>query len=292
MDTWIVVPTKTSSGTDEARKATSSTRPVSAVADRGRSTRVLTRSAGRARSVDSDDNVLIGRSRRRPRANLASSAHRPSPKSAAASSARSSGSVGGFPLTSAARSARVGSTAEHRTRPPAHGISAVLSNPALLPWFYPLGGSVFVGRKPKSLKELAVLKKKRITAIVSVVQPHEHEVSPEQIKALGFSHMEISVREGEPLSLKQLLDGIRFLRVMVEARCGTVYVHCRLGRVRCVMLATAYLMAVQGLDPCEAEEVVTTCVPCGKLRRKHRETLAALARLLRAHAANDSFTIL
>lgn len=167
----------------------------------------------------------------------------------------------------------------------------MLSDPSLLPWFYPLGGSLLVGRKPKSVKELAVLQKHKVTAVVSVVQPHEHEVTPEQVKALGFSQLELCVREGDPLSLKQLLDGVRFLRLITEIRLGRVYVHCRLGRVRCVMLTCAFVMAVHGLDPAEAEDCVLSCVPCGKLRRKHRETLAAFARVLRAHAGDDSFTM-
>ena len=107
---------------------------------------------------------------------------------------------------------------------------------AYLPYWSRLGSQVLIGRKPKSIKELHMLKTQKVTAIVSVVLPHEHDVAPEQVRGLGFSHMEIAVKEGEPLSLSQLLDGIRFLRQITDRGRGTVYVHCRAGRVRCVML--------------------------------------------------------
>mmetsp|Transcript_12415 Transcript_12415/g.43215 ORF Transcript_12415/g.43215 Transcript_12415/m.43215 type:complete len:88 (-) Transcript_12415:894-1157(-) len=54
--------------------------------------------------------------------------------------------------------------------------------------------------------------------------------------SLRFRHLEINVREGDPLTLLQLVNGIKFINSIIQMRGGSIYVHCRLGRVRCVML--------------------------------------------------------
>mmetsp|Transcript_12400 Transcript_12400/g.43171 ORF Transcript_12400/g.43171 Transcript_12400/m.43171 type:complete len:106 (-) Transcript_12400:840-1157(-) len=72
--------------------------------------------------------------------------------------------------------------------------------------------------------------------------------------SLRFRHLEINVREGDPLTLLQLVNGIKFIKYacsachtnvtwlytflssIIQMRGGSIYVHCRLGRVRCVML--------------------------------------------------------
>mmetsp|Transcript_12402 Transcript_12402/g.43175 ORF Transcript_12402/g.43175 Transcript_12402/m.43175 type:complete len:216 (-) Transcript_12402:894-1541(-) len=103
-------------------------------------------------------------------------------------------------------------------------------------WFYQLCRKLYIGRKLFSVKELGLLRNENVVAVLSVVLPHEHIVPPDAIKALGFRHLEINVREGDPLTLLQLVNGIKFINSIIQMRGGSIYVHCRLGRVRCVML--------------------------------------------------------
>jgi len=145
-------------------------------------------------------------------------------------------------------------------------------------WFYQLSRKLYIGRKLFSVKELNLLRNENVVAVLSVVLPHEHIVPPDVIKSLGFCHFEINVREGDPLTFLQLVNGIKFIRSIVQMRAGSIYVHCRLGRVRCVMLCVGYLMVSKGLTLHEAEQHVKQLVPASKLRNKHREILAELER--------------
>jgi len=224
------------------------------------------RPSTRARSADSLDSHDLPRAHRKSRGGSSQNT-KPAPSTAIKGSAERTERVG---------KARGGMGKESRA-----ALLYKVDSAVLLPYWYRLGSQVLIGRKPKSIKELQMLKHQKVTAIVSVVLPHEHEVTPDQVRCLGFSHMEIGVKEGEPLSLTQLLEGIRFLRLITDSRCGTVYVHCRAGRVRCVMLCVAFAMATQGLDPQEAEEAVLSKVPGGKLRSKHKEVLGNLNKVLR-----------
>ena len=62
----------------------------------------------------------------------------------------------------------------------------------------------------------------------------------------------------------------------MKERRGGVYVHCRRGRVRCVMMCTAFVMVTSGLDLLGAEGHVLNAHPFGKLRKAHRQVLHAL----------------
>jgi hypothetical protein len=57
------------------------------------------------------------------------------------------------------------------------------------------------------LDELLELKAQRVSAIVSLVEAHEFTVPAWTVQHQGFSHMNISVREGAPLTLEQLRLG-------------------------------------------------------------------------------------
>jgi hypothetical protein len=58
------------------------------------------------------------------------------------------------------------------------------------------------------LDELRELKAQRVSAIVSLVEAHEFTVQAKTVQQQGFNHMNISVREGAPLTLEQLRLGI------------------------------------------------------------------------------------
>ena len=162
-------------------------------------------------------------------------------------------------------------------------------------WFSRLSRSLLVGRKPLSARELAELKAEGVSSVLSVIEAHEFAVVPSSLRQEGFQHLAIPVREGTPLTLQQLLEGINFMRRAMERagekasggwgeggmdrgreRRSGVYVHCRRGRVRCVMMCTAFVMVTSGLDLLGAEGQVIKAHPFGKLRKAHRQGLHAL----------------
>ena len=50
--------------------------------------------------------------------------------------------------------------------------------------------------------------------------------------------------------------GLQFIYSAIGKERGSVYVHCRRGRVRCVMMCTAFIMVWCHLDPLAAESLV------------------------------------
>eukprot|EP00960_Hanusia_phi_P071412 767548-Hanusia_phi.AAC.10 len=146
-------------------------------------------------------------------------------------------------------------------------------------WFYQLSRKLYIGRKLFSVKELNLLRNENVVAVLSV---HEHIVPPDVIKSLGFCHFEINVREGDPLTFLQLVNGIKFIRSIVQMRAGSIYVHCRLGRVRCVMLCVVRAAVKRTRSSPEFEPLdprdTSWSRKASKLRNKHREILAELER--------------
>ena len=57
------------------------------------------------------------------------------------------------------------------------------------------------------LGDLRELKAQRVSAVVSLLEAHEFSVQPGTVRQEGFKHMNISVREGAPLTVEQLRLG-------------------------------------------------------------------------------------
>ena len=168
-------------------------------------------------------------------------------------------------------------------------------------WFSRLSRSLLVGRKPFSTRELAELKAEGVSSVLSVIEAHEFAVAPSSVRKEGFQHLVIPVREGTPLTLEQLWQGITFMRSAGEKggggeggmergreRRSGIYVHCRRGRVRCVMMCTAFVMVTSELDLRGAEGQVIKAHPFGKLRKAHRQVLHALCQYQRGALATPA----
>ena len=174
-------------------------------------------------------------------------------------------------------------------------------------WFSRLSRSLLVGRKPLSARELAELKTEGVSSVLSVIEAHEFAVAPSSVRQEGFQHLVIPVREGTPLTLQQVWQGINFMRSAMETagekavgggfeqgmergreRRSGVYVHCRRGRVRCMMMCTAFVMVTSGIDLVMAEAQVIKAHPFGKLRKPHRQILHALHQYQRGALAKPA----
>jgi len=168
-------------------------------------------------------------------------------------------------------------------------------------WFSRLSRSLLVGRKPLSARELAELKAEGVSSVLSVIEAHEFAVAPSSVRKEGFQHLVIPVREGTPLTLEQLWQGITFMRSAGEKggggeggmergreRRSGIYVHCRRGRVRCVMMCTAFVMVTSELDLRGAEGQVIKAHPFGKLRKAHRQVLHTLCQYQRGALATPA----
>ena len=63
----------------------------------------------------------------------------------------------------------------------------------------------------------------------------------------------------DTMSNAQIRQGVQFISTALEREKrgpASVYVHCRRGRVRCVMMCTAFLMVTFKLTPIDAEALV------------------------------------
>ena len=113
---------------------------------------------------------------------------------------------------------RAGEAAEGRGRRGGGGAGAI-EDACCGRWFSRLSRSLLVGRKPLSARELAELKAEGVSSVLSVIEPHEFAVAPSTLRQEGFQHLAIPVREGSPLTIQQLWQGINFMRSAM-ARAG------------------------------------------------------------------------
>lgn len=113
-----------------------------------------------------------------------------------------------------------------------NGATLVLS---ALPISFSLFGHVF-RNDANALKE-----EFDIEAILSVVEPFEMWISPEELKAKGIKQLVLSSEDFGPVPLQKVIEGVEFIRYNLMAG-RSVDVHCKAGRGRSAQIVLCYLI--------------------------------------------------
>ena len=114
------------------------------------------------------------------------------------------------------------------------------------PWASNVNETVIVGALPITSRFLGIAKNEKITGILSVVEPfelkHKEVISEDYLIENNIEQLCLSVQDFTGLpTRKQLLCGLDFIKKHSQTS-GKVYVHCKAGRTRSVVVAICYLI--------------------------------------------------
>lgn len=115
------------------------------------------------------------------------------------------------------------------------------------PWWNKLDDDIIVGALPlQKHKPMQELLSQHISGVLSVVEPEELEVQSRYIKPMGprywkgIPHQYLNIPDYQPIEVQQIEKGIAFIES--HRKKGPVYVHCKAGRGRSIVIAACYLL--------------------------------------------------
>jgi protein-tyrosine phosphatase len=134
---------------------------------------------------------------------------------------------------------------------------------------------IFLGGMPNKLaKDGDQLKANGIGAVLSVVEPWEHEqigyscpYSDQEYEQAGIIRYKIDHKDHTPLTVDKMDQAADFIDQQIREGIK-VYVHCRAGVGRSAMAVAAYLIKYKGMRVEEAMKTITTSRPISTIRKK------------------------
>lgn len=112
-----------------------------------------------------------------------------------------------------------------------------------------------------------------VTAVVNMCEEWQGPVR--QYQQAAITQLHLPTRDYAPPSADDVVRGIEFIDSEVD-RGGTVYVHCRAGRLRAPTLIVCWLILSQKYSPTEAEKLIRGRAPIVEKRLPYH-TIVALA---------------
>ncbi len=115
------------------------------------------------------------------------------------------------------------------------------------PWWNRLDDDIIVGALPlQGHSAMERLKKENVSAVLSIVEPEELESSGKYINPMRAEHWKpipqefLSIPDYHPIEAGKIKDAIEFIERHKSK--GPVYVHCKAGRGRSIVIAACYLL--------------------------------------------------
>jgi protein-tyrosine phosphatase len=124
---------------------------------------------------------------------------------------------------------------------------------------------IFVGGKPRNLEDLRELRLQNVGAVLAVMQNRELLLNNGDYDSVGLAFLCIPVPDYCAPSLQETIEGVGFLSDQL-ARGMAVYIHCRGGHGRSVVLAISLLMKLNCWPALKALEFVESKRKIASLR--------------------------
>lgn len=170
--------------------------------------------------------------------------------------------------------------------------------------FDDVGHGILLGRQPRDIKDLEVLKERGVIAIVTLNEPWELFI-PElgkSIETLGMKHLHIKTADFQAPAEASLIEAVQFLQLQLQNSGSKVFVHCNAGRGRSAVVAAAYLLCkdVENTVDSKSWDPSNQCQKIVREMRVRRPVVTAnllrypltgQSRALRAFATNHALRI-
>jgi len=128
------------------------------------------------------------------------------------------------------------------------------------PWWNVVLPNLVLGAIPiKEWKHIDKLKELGITHVVTVTEKHEnHEanllvtpVSPEDWARHDVVHKQVETPDMSGLSLRQIRETVKYIDEVLRDPHNKVYIHCKAGKGRSVIMTACYLIYTKDEKPDE-----------------------------------------
>lgn len=115
--------------------------------------------------------------------------------------------------------------------------------------------SIFLGRQPRDLKDVADIEKHGIKRFIIMNEEWELCVETIQLERRSIKTLVLKTPDFAAPSLENMISGVEFLEESV-ARNEAVYVHCNGGKGRSSVVVIAYVMKNKGMTKEQAYDFV------------------------------------
>jgi len=138
-----------------------------------------------------------------------------------------------------------------------------------------------VGSMPLCTEDIAFLASKGVAAVVSMQQEHEAVCRDAVYDTVGIAHFRVATTDLTEPTHEGLLAALEFLAPFVQAQ-KRVFVHCKGGQNRAVIMAMCVLMYHGGCGRDDAMALIKRSRPKATGRVKHNKCVRRIERLSEA----------